>query len=118
MTTPERIKQLRKERGWTQAVMADLLGVSLAAEQQYEAGKYAPRPEILARLAALEKDPAIQPEPRSAESDTRHIEMLLAIKRSGDTRANRIVNGTIEVFYDIVCGEASAAKPERKGKAV
>ena len=117
MTTPERMKALRKREAWTQGVLASKLGVTIAAVQQYEAGKYTPRPEIIGRLDILEKDPAFQPEEAVPDSGTRHIQMLLEILQSGNTRAIRVVTSTIEVFFEIVRGE-TPVRPERGKKAV
>ena len=49
----QRLKELRLEYGYTQTVLADLLGVSYAAIQKYEAGLGKPRAKNLEKLAKI-----------------------------------------------------------------
>jgi len=49
----ERIKQLRLEKGWTQEVLAKLLGVSRLAVARWETGERRPRRKYIDRLAEL-----------------------------------------------------------------
>lgn len=52
----ERLKKVREELGLTQQGLADRLGVSLRAQQNYEAGKRAPDADYLAAIAAAGAD--------------------------------------------------------------
>ena len=49
----ERIKQLRLEKGWTQEVLAKLLGVSRLAVARWETGERRPRKKYLDKLAEV-----------------------------------------------------------------
>ena len=46
-----RLKALRAERGWSQAVLGDYLSVSRQTINAIEAGKYAPSLELAFRIA-------------------------------------------------------------------
>ena len=45
--------RLRKERGWTQAYVADKIGISVGQVKKYEKGDSAPTLHILARIAIV-----------------------------------------------------------------
>lgn len=45
--------RLRKERGWTQAEVADKIGISLGQVKKYEKGNSAPNLHILAKIATV-----------------------------------------------------------------
>ena len=47
------IRQLRRERGWTQAELAQRLGTTDAVVSSWERGEYLPRPATRWRLADL-----------------------------------------------------------------
>ena len=47
------IRQLRKERGWLQADLAEQLGVHRSAVSTWERGVYLPEPRTLLRLGDL-----------------------------------------------------------------
>ena len=47
------IRQLRGERGWSQAVMADRLGVSRQSINAIETGRYDPSLPLAFRIARL-----------------------------------------------------------------
>lgn len=51
MKLAERLKKLRKEKGATQAQVADYLGLKLRAYQYYESGEHRPEYEKLMALA-------------------------------------------------------------------
>jgi DNA-binding transcriptional regulator YiaG len=53
--SPRLIKTLRKKLGISQKELAILLGVSIGAAHQWESGKFTPKPEKKAALAALRK---------------------------------------------------------------
>ena len=53
MTFHERLKSERKAHNLTQQYVADTIGVTLRAYQQYEQGKYEPNIERLNKLADL-----------------------------------------------------------------
>ena len=53
MNFSQRLKELRLEYGYTQTVLADLLGVSYAAIQKYEADLGKPRAKNLEKLAKI-----------------------------------------------------------------
>jgi DNA-binding transcriptional regulator YiaG len=53
--SPRLIKTLRKKLGITQKELAILVGVSMPAVQSWEAGKFIPKTEKKAALAALRK---------------------------------------------------------------
>lgn len=53
MTLGERIKQARKNKGFTQKTLGDLVGVVTGTIQQYELGKRQPRDEQLQRIASV-----------------------------------------------------------------
>ncbi len=53
--SPRLIKTLRKKLGITQKELAILLGVTVGAAHQWEIGKFTPKPEKKAVLAALRK---------------------------------------------------------------
>lgn len=50
---PERLKQLRKEKGMTQVTLAETLGVSKGAIAMWETGKRMPSYEMLDKLSDL-----------------------------------------------------------------
>ena len=50
---PERLKQLRKEKGLTQVTLAETLGVSKGTVAMWETGKRMPGFDMLARLSEL-----------------------------------------------------------------
>ena len=52
-----RIRQLRTERGWTQATLADLLDVSRQTVNALETGRYDPSLPLAFRLARLFQHP-------------------------------------------------------------
>lgn len=49
----ERLRAMRKEKGLTQAELADRLGISFVGVSQWESGKRNPKKETLMRLAAV-----------------------------------------------------------------
>jgi len=53
MPLGERIRQLRKETGWSQAELADKIGVDAGRVSRYEAGRITPSAEALIRLAQV-----------------------------------------------------------------
>lgn len=53
MPLGERIRQLRKEAGWSQAELAERIGADAGRVNKYEAGRMAPAAETLARLAEV-----------------------------------------------------------------
>jgi DNA-binding transcriptional regulator YiaG len=53
--SPRLIKTLRKKLGISQKQLAVLLGVSVGAAHQWETGKFTPKPEKKAAIAALRK---------------------------------------------------------------
>ena len=50
---PERLKQLRKEKGLTQVTLAETLGISKGTVAMWETGKRMPGFDMLARLSEL-----------------------------------------------------------------
>lgn len=52
-----RIRQLRSDRGWTQAALADLLDVSRQTVNALETGRYDPSLPLAFRLARLLGEP-------------------------------------------------------------
>ena len=50
---PERLKQLRDEKEWTQEYLGKLLGFSDATINRYEKGLRSPEPETISRLADI-----------------------------------------------------------------
>lgn len=58
MTIGERIKTIRKEKGLSQAKLAEASGLKKITISEYEAGKYKPRTENILKLAeALDVPP-------------------------------------------------------------
>ena len=53
MPLGERIRQLRKEAGWSQAELAEKIGADAGRVNKYEAGRMAPAAESLVRLAEV-----------------------------------------------------------------
>jgi transcriptional regulator with XRE-family HTH domain len=53
MPLGERIRQLRKEAGWSQAELAEKIGVDPGRVSCYEAGRITPSAEALVRLAQI-----------------------------------------------------------------
>ena len=53
MKMNEKIKKLRKDRGWSQAELAEKLGVHLTHISRLETGRYAPSLELMKKLAEL-----------------------------------------------------------------
>ena len=53
MPLGERIRQLRKEAGWSQAELAEKIGADAGRVNKYEAGRMAPAAETLVRLAEV-----------------------------------------------------------------
>ena len=51
MTIGEKIKALRKERGWTQKALALISGIAEITIRNYEAGKYKPKLDKLEMLS-------------------------------------------------------------------
>ena len=50
MTIAENIKTIRKEKGLTQKQLAELIGVSVGAVQQFEYGKIVPKKHLAETL--------------------------------------------------------------------
>jgi DNA-binding transcriptional regulator YiaG len=65
------LKALRKRLGITQKELAILVGVTVGAAHQWETGKFTPKPEKKAALAALRK------------LRRNEVKRLLEVKRSG-----------------------------------
>ena len=55
MTFAEKVKKERVNLGYSQTVLADMIGVSLRTITSYEKGEKKPRPAMLAKLAAALK---------------------------------------------------------------
>lgn len=53
MPLGERIRQLRKEAGWSQAELADKIGADAGRVNKYEAGRMAPAADTLVHLAEV-----------------------------------------------------------------
>lgn len=53
MSLGERIRQLRKEAGWSQAELAEKIGVDPGRVSRYEAGRITPSAEALVRIAQI-----------------------------------------------------------------
>jgi transcriptional regulator with XRE-family HTH domain len=53
MPLGERIRSLRKEAGWSQAELADKIGVDAGRVSRYEAGRITPSAEALVRLGEV-----------------------------------------------------------------
>jgi transcriptional regulator with XRE-family HTH domain len=53
MTIGEKINQLRKEKGWSQAKLAQALNINTRNISLYESGKSLPSTETVHKLAAL-----------------------------------------------------------------
>ena len=53
MPLGERIRQLRKEAGWSQAELAEKIAADAGRVNKYEAGRMAPAAESLVRLAEV-----------------------------------------------------------------
>lgn len=49
----DKIRDLRKKKGWTQEEFGDMLGINKVTVSGYENGKRQPTPEMLARMADL-----------------------------------------------------------------
>lgn len=49
----EKIRDLRKKRGWTQEELGDKLGINKVTVSGYESGKRQPTPEMLSKIADL-----------------------------------------------------------------
>lgn len=49
----EKIRDLRKKKGWTQEEFGDMLGINKVTVSGYENGKRQPTPEMLSRMADL-----------------------------------------------------------------
>ena len=52
-TLNERIKQLRKDKGWTQGQLAEQLGVTAKAVSKWEVGEANPDISLLVKMAQL-----------------------------------------------------------------
>jgi len=90
-----RLKRARERAGLTQREVADALGITPAAVSQYEAGKRAPRAEVLERMARLYGVPlgflfGDQPRPGDWE------EALLELMRAGHSEAWAGIRSLIE----------------------
>ncbi|MCI3206540.1 MULTISPECIES: helix-turn-helix transcriptional regulator [Pandoraea] len=48
-----RVRHIRSVRGWSQAHLADLLGMAKAQLSRYEVGRSAPRAEVVVRIASV-----------------------------------------------------------------
>ena len=53
MELKDRIARLRRMRGYTQAELAEMAGVSARALQNYEAGTRTPKKDTLAKIAEV-----------------------------------------------------------------
>lgn len=51
----ERLKELRKEKGYTQKQISELIGISQTTYAGYETGEHMPSLEILIRIADIFK---------------------------------------------------------------
>lgn len=47
------LKEIRKEKGYTQSALADLVGVSQQQVAKYEAGTSVPSPTVMRKLAEV-----------------------------------------------------------------
>lgn len=53
MPLGERVKELRKEMGWSQAELADKVGTDARQVSRYENGRITPSLDVLARIAEV-----------------------------------------------------------------
>jgi len=53
MPLGERVKELRKERGWSQGELADKVGTDARQISRYENGRITPSLDVVARLAEV-----------------------------------------------------------------
>jgi transcriptional regulator with XRE-family HTH domain len=72
MTTAAAIAKLREKKGWTQADLADSLGVTITSVSRYENGRE-PTSKVLIKLADVAK-----------EAGARHLYDLFVAKRASD----------------------------------
>jgi transcriptional regulator with XRE-family HTH domain len=92
---PGRLGQRRKELGLgSQADLADLLGVSMRALQNWEAGKHLPRGKMLQRYAHLLDMPIgdlmeLDPEPSQLDRIEAQLEEILSLLTGQDRDAVR-----------------------------
>lgn len=90
MNTGERIKAIRKEKGFTQKHLAELTGLSVNAIQSYEYGKYEPKiPQIEKIAEALDVSPFdIMYDVNQLQEDVKIFDQI--IKRYGQETASTI----------------------------
>lgn len=89
MTGPEALKAARKAAKMTQAQLADAVGVTLGAVQQWEQGRYVPRQKVAKKVdRALKADGAVlsafgyAPDQRLTERVQRNENALNEIRKS------------------------------------
>ena len=87
MAFPDRLVNLRKQKGMTQQALSDASGVHVSQLRRYEAGKSEPTLEILRRLAQVLSVPGdsllFDPTERGPQRETVRIH-LEAIERLDD----------------------------------
>lgn len=121
MTIQEKIRKLRTRRRWSQAELAERLGVSTGHVSRLENGRYQPSIELLKKLAAelqvstdfLLDDEAGDFKPVNLENRplAQRIEMLESLDPDEKDAVIKIIDGllTKKKFLDLVAKESAAA---------
>ena len=97
MEFPQRLAKLRKEKGWSQAALAELIKVSAIQIKRYEAGRAQPPLDVirnLARVLQVSSDELIFGEDERAPSDDLKLQFE-AVSRFPEEE-KRIVKALLE----------------------
>jgi transcriptional regulator with XRE-family HTH domain len=126
----ERLKMLRKERGWSQEELATRLDVSPGSVGNWEIGPYEPHPKTLRKIAALfevevffllhgkreESPAAMQDKPvgYSGENLTEILREVEEVRDRLDRIAQQLRKATVKPSAAVGLTEVAAASYDRK----
>lgn len=104
-----RLKKLRKNAGYTQAKMGDIIGVSAQTISGYENGAIIPGPEVLlsyAEVFQVDSNYLLEGIEESSEADTLSLrknekELILAFRRCPNWKKNVILSLILDRYYEM-----------------
>jgi transcriptional regulator with XRE-family HTH domain len=116
MTLPEKIKHLRKERGWSQTELADHIGIHTGHVSRLETGRYQPSVELLRKLAQvlevttdylLSETDALTPVTVEDKDLTERVRLIEALDEEERNAVLRIIDGllTKKKLFDVMKNE-------------
>ena len=104
-----RLKKLRKNAGYTQAKMGDIIGVSAQTISGYENGALIPGPEVrlsYADVFQVDSNYLLEGIEESSEADTLSLrknekELILAFRRCPNWKKNVILSLILDRYYEM-----------------